>query len=269
MKKAKLYISLLIMSLLVLTQVWGVSAAAAHDNTDTILGSIQEITLETDLSTGVTTVLVTLRDENKDVLTVRISEQTAYDLGLLDYDVDGNPFIVQPLPETIEIDPATILPDEDDAQHPIGSAIATFFSDVPGVEYSTIMEAYENGTGFGVIAQALWLTRKLGGDADAFMIIIEAKKTGDFSTITLSDGTTPLNWGQFKKAVLAEDKKGNLGMVISDKEKDNGNGNPGNHGNNSNNVNNKDKEKEKDNGNGNPGNHGNNSNNGNGNPNRP
>jgi hypothetical protein len=186
----------------------------------------------------------------------------------LDYDVDGNPFIVEPLLETIEIDPATILPSEDDAQHPIGSAIATFFSDVPGVEYRTIMEAYENGTGFGVIAQALWLTRKLGGDADAFMLIIEAKKTGDFSSINLSDGTTPLNWGQFKKAVLAEDKKGNLGMVISGKEKkDNGNGNPGNQGINSNNGNNKDKDKDK--GNGNPGNHGNNSNNGNGNPNRP
>ena len=266
MKKAKLYISLLIVSLLVLTQVLGVSAAAAHDNPDTILGTIQEITLETDLSTGVTTVLITLRDEYEDVLTIRISEQTAYDIGLLDYDVDGNPFIVEPLPETIEIDPATILPDEDDAQHPIGSAIATFFSDVPGVEYSTVMEAYENGTGFGVIAQALWLTRKLGGDAYAFMTIIEAKKTGDFSSIILSDGTTPLNWGQFKKLVLTEDKKGNLGIVISGKEKDNGNGNPGDQGN-SNNGNNKDKDK--NNGNGNPGNHGNNSNNGNENPNRP
>ena len=267
MKKAKLYISLLIVSLMVLTQVLGVSAAAAHDTPNIILGSIQEITLETDLSTGVTTVLITLWDENEDELTVRISEQTGYDLGLLDYDVDGNPFIVEPLPETIEIDPATILPDENDARHPIGSAIATFFSDVPGVEYSTIMEAYENGTGFGVIAQALWLTRKLGGDADAFMIIIEAKKTGDFSSITLSDGTTPLNWGQFKKAVLAEDKKGNLGMVISDKEEDYGNSHPGNQGNNSNNGNKKDKDK--DNGNGNPENHGNNSNNGNGNPNTP
>jgi hypothetical protein len=268
MNKAKLYISLLIVSLLVLTQVLGVSAAAAPDNTDTLLGAIQEITLETDLSTGVTTVRITLRDENEDVFTVRISEQTAYALGLLDYDADGNPFIVEPLPETIEIDPATILPDEEDAQHPIGNVIATFFSDIPGVEYSTIMEAYENGTGFGVIAQALWLTRKLGGDADAFMIIIEAKETGDFSSILLSDGTTPLNWGQFKKAVLAEDK-GNLGMVISGKEMDNENNNPGNQGHNSNTGNNKDKDK--DNGNGNPGNHGNNSNNGNGNgnPNRP
>jgi hypothetical protein len=266
MNKAKLYISLLIVSLLVLTQFLGVSAAAAPDNTGTLLGAIQEITLETDLSTGVTTVRITLRDENENVLTVRISEQTAYALGLLDYDPDGNPFIVEPLPDTIEIDPATILPDEEDAQHPIGNAIATFFSDVPGVEYSTIMEAYENGTGFGVIAQALWLTRKLGGDADAFRTIIEAKQTGDFSSILLSDGTTPLNWGQFKKAVLAEDKQGNLGMVISGKEKDNGNNNPGNQGhNNSNTGNNKDKEK----GNGNPGNHGNNSNNGNGNPNRP
>ena len=267
MKKAKLYISFLIVSLLVVTQVLGVSAAASHDDTDSIFGTIQGITLETDLNTGVTIVLITLLDENEDILTVRISEQTAYDLGLLDYEVDGNPFIVEPLPGTIEIDPATILPDEDEVQHPVGSTLATFFSDIPGVEYSTIMEAFDNGTGFGVIAQALWLTRKLGGDADAFMTIIEAKKSGDFSSITLSDGTTPLNWGQFKKSVLAEDKKGNLGMVISGKGKDNGNGNPGNPGNNSNNGNNKDKDKDKENGS--PGDHGNNSNNGNGNPNRP
>src|SRR5574339_325824 len=108
MNKAKLYTSLLIVSLLVLTQVLGVSAAAATNNTDTILGVIQEITLQTDLSTGVTTVRITLRDENENVHTVRISEHTAYDLGLLDYDVDGHPFIVEPLPETVEIDPATV-----------------------------------------------------------------------------------------------------------------------------------------------------------------
>ena len=262
MKKAKLYLCLLIVGFLVATQVLGVSAAGSHNNNHPIMGTIQEIQLETDLNTGVATVLITLQDENEVVLKVRISEQTALDLGLLDYDVDGNPFIVEPLPESIEIDPATILPDEEEVQHPVGSALATFFSDIPGLDYNMIMAANNSGTGFGVIAQALWLTRKLGGDAAAFMTIIEAKKSGDFSSIILSDGTTPLNWGQFRKAVLAGDREGNLGIVMSGNDENNGNGNPGNQGNN------RDKNKG-NNGNGNPGNHGNNSNNGNGNPNRP
>ena len=130
MRKAKLAIRLLIVSFLVLSQVLGVSAAVSSEDADPITGPIQEITLETDLNTGVTTVLITLEDGAGEVLTVRISEQTAYDLGLLGYDPDGNPFIVQPLPETIEIDPASVLPTDED-QHPVGAAIATFFADIP------------------------------------------------------------------------------------------------------------------------------------------
>jgi hypothetical protein len=53
MKKAKLLYNLLIVSiLLVVTQVFGVSAAVSLDNADTIFGTIQGITLETDLNTG-------------------------------------------------------------------------------------------------------------------------------------------------------------------------------------------------------------------------
>jgi hypothetical protein len=115
-------------------------------------------------------------------------------------DEDGNPVINEDaLGLDIEIDPSDVIPGVDEIQHPVGSALATFFSNIPGLDYDTIMNVHEAGNGFGVIAQALWLTRKLGGDADAFMTIIEAKKSGDFSSITLSDGTTPLNWGQFKK----------------------------------------------------------------------
>jgi hypothetical protein len=264
MKKAKLFICLLTVSILLMTQVLGVSAAASYDDTKPIIGTILEITLDTDLSTGVTTVLITLDLNKNEPATVRLTEQTAFELGLLDYNVDGNPFIVEPLPEIIEIDPEDILPDDD--LHPVGSALATFFSDIPGLEYATIIEAYDSGTGFGVIAQALWLTRKLGGDAADFITIIEAKKSGDFSSITLSDGTNPLNWGQFRKAVLDGETKGNLGIVISSSNPSHGNGigNPENrednsHGNNAN------KDKEKDN----RRNNGNGNGNGNGNPNRP
>lgn len=253
MKKAKLFISILIMSILVLTQVIMVSAAPSFDEAVSVSGSVQAITLETDLNTGVTTLLVTIEDDLDETQTIRISEQTAYDIGLVDYDDDGNPFIIEPLPEYIEIAPATVIPGEEEIQHPVASALATFFSDIPGLEYEVIMSAYEAGNGFGVIAQALWLTRKLEGDSVDFITIIEAKKSGDFSDIILEDGTSPLNWGQFRKAVL--DQKDNPGVVISNRDRDNGNagnnGNINNNGNGNNNNKNKDKDK-KNNGNGNP-----------------
>ncbi len=79
---------------------------------------------------------------------------------------------------------------------------------------------HEEGYGFGVIAQALWLTQKMEGDADVLTAILEAKKTGDYSAFTLEDGTVPTSWGQLKKAIMAGDKKNNLGVVMSGKDKD-------------------------------------------------
>ena len=67
--------------------------------------------------------------------------------------------------KSVEIDPTTVIPDQQENQHPVGNALATFFSDIEGIDYDTIMAAHENGVGFGVIAQALWLTSELGGDA--------------------------------------------------------------------------------------------------------
>ena len=46
---------------------------------------------------------------------------------------------------------------------------------------------------------------------------MEAKQTKDYSGITLPDGSTPQNWGQFRKAVMSDrDKsKENLGAIMS------------------------------------------------------
>jgi hypothetical protein len=76
------------------------------------------------------------------------------------------------------------------------------------------MTAHEDGVGFGVIAQALWLTNELGGDSTTFQALVEAKQSGDYSAITLADGSTPDNWGDVVKSL----KKGdNLGSVMSGK----------------------------------------------------
>ena len=270
MKKAKLLLSFVVGAVLIFSRVTFVSAETPFDNAEIVKGVVQSVTLETDPNTGGKIVLVTVLNDNGGSFTVRISEKTAFDLELVDYDVDGNPFIVVPLPEYIEISPEMLIPEEAEEQHPVGSALATYFSDIPGLGYDTIMAAHKEGNGFGVIAHVLWLTRKLGGEAEDFLTILEAKQSGDFSNIQLTDGTQPLNWGQFKKAVMDGDKNGNLGIVISKRNNDTGYENAGNNGNSSENGNGnnhpkvKDKEKkEKGNGNGNGSGNGNGNGNGN------
>ncbi len=276
MKKAKLFTIALIVTILVITQFAMVSAAPSLDEADSISGSAYSVAPITDTNTGETIYAITVIDDLGEYQTVRVSAETAYSLGFLDYDGDGNLAILDPelWPDSVSILLSDVIPNEEEVHHPVGTALAAFFSEIPGVDYDAIMTAHENGYGFGVIAQALWLTQKMEGDADVLVAVLEAKKTGDYSAFTLEDGTVPTNWGQFRKAIMAGDKKGNLGVVMSgkDKDKDNagGNGNNGNNGNADNNGNNKDKDKNKNkdnnasNGNnGNTGNNGNNGNNGN------
>lgn len=270
MKKAKFFISLILASVLIISQAAVVFAAPTQAITDPITGTVQGITLETDPNTGVTTVLVEVLEGNV-YQTVRISLETALDpdLGLVILDEDGNPFInEEALGLEIVIDPAMVIPDDEEPEHPVGSALATFFSDITDLDYDAIMTAHENGFGFGVIAQALWITRKLGGNASNFALILDVKKSGDYSNIiwsdgtvvSLPDGTVPTNWGQFRKAAM---DKSSLGMVMSHKDKDIGNNGNGNvNGNNNGNGNAKDKNKDKDN-------NGNGHGNGNGNGNKP
>jgi len=226
MTRTKILISTMLAVIFLAVQVVAVGAApAAQDEQPPITGTIVQdgITLETDSDTGTTTVLVTFIDEMGETQTVRLSLEDASALGLVTDDGTGN-FIVDETKydTTVEIDPATVIPDEmDDAteepEHPVGGALSNFFSDLLGVDYETIMDFHDNGTGFGVIAQALWMTNALDGDSDTFAAIIEAKQTKDFSGITLPDGSEPTNWGQFRKAVMSdrEKSKENLGAIMS------------------------------------------------------
>ncbi|MBM3124303.1 MAG: hypothetical protein FJZ87_04420 [Chloroflexi bacterium] len=259
----------------------------------TISGTIDSVSIEADETSGETTVVVTLTNDLGESQTVRLTAETAESLGLVVLmDEDGDPAtpptvsVSATLPETIVIDSSDVLTEEEDKEHPVGSALADFFGSLFDVDYDLVMEYHEDGTGFGVIAQALWMTNALEGNSDTFQAILDAKKSGDFSAITLPDGSTPTNWGQFRKAVMddMESAKQNLGAVMSRKaekdaepgnrddinvqvnpkdEKDlqgkdevnsnnNGNGDHGNNGGgeNNNKNNSKDKDKGKDKGNG-------------------
>ena len=251
MKTSKVLIAVILVFAVLLSQFGAALAAPVNKNTK-LNGVVQSITLETDVTTAITTVLVTIVDQSNPPQTVRLSVDTAKALGLITTDENGMP-VINPdaIGTTVQIDPETVITDDEANLHPVGDALATFFAEI--TDYETIMAAHADGNGFGVIAQALWLTQKLEGNAETFLAILEAKKTGDFSAFILEDGTTPKNWGQFRKAILAGEK-GSLGMIMSnkgkDKEKDN-NGNGQDNGSNNGNGNNKNKDKDKgNNGNG-------------------
>jgi hypothetical protein len=107
--------------------------------------------------------------------------------------------------------------EEPTAEHPVASALAEYFADKLGLDYDTIMGYHEDGMGFGVIAQACWISFLVNNDDGLLDQIIQAKKGEiEFSSITLPDGTTAKNWGQFKRAALGNEKaKKNLGAIMS------------------------------------------------------
>lgn len=204
---------------LVLVLLAMTAGTAFAQETTPITGAVQSVVLETDATTGETIVVVTILDETTGTLqTVKLSLETAETLGLVTTDPTTSESKVteNTVGTTVEIDPTTILIEEntEEDRRPVGSRLSDFFSGLLGVDYDTIMTFHEDGVGFGVIAQALWLTNNLDGDTATFETLLEAKQSGDYSAVTLADGTTPDNWGDIVKSL----KKGdNLGSVMSGK----------------------------------------------------
>jgi hypothetical protein len=217
MKTTKLFVTVFLAFAVFLAQAGSVFAAPA-------LQEGNPTATVTDLACGTdgTTVIVTYDDGdlNTPEVVVEVSLETAVTLGLIAPNTECSDAALADGIGVL-IDPALAIPVEEESKHPVGAALAAFFGDI--TDYDAIMEAHESGVGFGVIAQALWMTMKLDGDSDVFKAIIDAKKSG--GTFTFGDETYP-NWGQFKKAVLTGEKKQNLGAIMSGKNKDNdGNGN--------------------------------------------
>jgi len=215
-RKTKFFISAVLAITILIVQVGGVFAAPESQASPIISGTVLSITLETNPNTGITTVVVEVAGKGQDSQKLRVSQETAVALGLVSLDGDGNPVINKAaLSRLIEIDPATVIPENEVDRHPVASALETVFSDISGINYDVIMKVHlDKNIGFGVIAQALWLTRQLHGDAQIFEALIVARETGNYDRFTPEGGTTPKNWGQLRKAIL----EGKLGTVISDKD---------------------------------------------------
>ena len=213
MYKTKLLASILVAVAVLFAQVGMVAAAPTAQDTTPITGTIESITTETDTN-GVTTVLVAIVDDLGATQTVRLSVDTAAGLGLVTVDPVSNEVVIVTgqVGQAVDIDPAVVIIDEpaEESLHPIAVLLAAFF----GEEGSVVNGYHEDGFGFGVIAQALWMSRNINDDASLAGDILQAKKDGDYSAF-FPEGTenVPTNWGQFKKAVA--EKKNNLGVIVS------------------------------------------------------
>jgi hypothetical protein len=197
-----------------------VLAAPAAQETTTISGTVVTLAKETDFN-GVTTVLVTVQDDMGVQQTYRISVDTAVSLGLATVDSLTNEVTLADLtvPITVTIDPTTVIADEEPF-NPVAALLASFFDVSP----TAINQYHEAGYGFGVIAQALWMSRDSStGLTDTTLAgdILRVKQSKDYTQFftdhpeytDLYGDNMPTNWGQFKKLLL--DKKNNLGAVVS------------------------------------------------------
>jgi hypothetical protein len=220
MSKTKLFAGVLLVLAVLFAQVGtALAAPVAQDTTTNITGTIVSVATETD-ENGVTTVVVTYTDASQVEQTVRLSLDAAVTEGLVKVDETTKEVtIVAQTGDALDVDPGGVIPDPeeptDEYVHPIAAILAKFF----GVEPAVVQGYHEDGYGFGVIAQAMWMAKGLGeGSEDGTLVdaglILQAKKSGDYSAFTLPDGSTPTNWGQFKKAAMGKDKK-NLGIIVS------------------------------------------------------
>lgn len=186
-----------------------------------IIGTVQQIDVEVDELTEETTVLVTLLGEDGITLTVyRISLETAAgpDLELVTVEMVPVDVIVPNeamIGQEIEINQTDVL-EQIEAPNPVGDALGTFFGNLFGIDPALVTQYHDEGMGYGTIAQAGILAYAMDGDGAMMQAIMDAKLSGDYSTIVLPDGSTPTNWGQLRKAVMdQENAVKNLGAIIS------------------------------------------------------
>ncbi len=214
MTKTKLFASLLLVLAVLFMQVGNVAAAPqTQDGTTTIGGTVTQIGEPQTDANGVTTVLVTVKGADGTETTVRVSESTAAGLQ-----------VGQTVNLTVNAGDV-IPPTEETEVNPISKILADFFfKDDPTM--ASVIDSYHTGDndagqvfGFGVITQALWMSKSINNgttDAATLSLILQAKATGDYSKFTTADGSPITNWGQFKKAILQKDKgKHNLGVIVS------------------------------------------------------
>lgn len=168
-------------------------------------GIVVSLALVTDPITLKTTLDVVLTDLTNPPFSLDL--ETAIGLAL----IIPNPAMID---TPIELDPVDIL---EIGEYSDKTTLLFNFFGAQLALTPDMLAAYEDGgIGFGVLAEALWITARLGGDAALLDQILVAKKSSDFSTIVLPDGSTPTNWGQLRKSAIL-DPHDNPGQIVSGK----------------------------------------------------
>lgn len=170
-------------------------------------GNVKNLVFVTNPVTEITSLTVTLTDALSVVQVVSLDLATA----LLQNLISTNTAM---LDTPIVIDPLLIL--ESATYSKNVTILGTYFGTALGLTDDQLAAYKEAGFGYGVIAQASWMATQLKGNATLLDKILAAKSTGDFSTLTLPDGTNAANWGQLRKAVLTDPHQ-NLGRIMSGK----------------------------------------------------
>jgi hypothetical protein len=217
------------------------SLAVAAPQLDPLVGTIDSISEGTDIN-GDPVIIVTYTDTEAvpQQHVVELSVADAVALGLVTQDlVTGDITIVAVVGAPIDLtsvagdfdpcapgetgdaivpevtDPALVEGEEEgDSGHPVGSALCDFFAGSLGLTYDQIMGWHEDGFGFGVIAQALWMAEMSGMDPEDILSV----KGGDmdYSELGLPEGVD--NWGRLRGYVFgkgAEKTVHNLGEIMS------------------------------------------------------
>jgi len=214
MNKKALFGALLALALVAVPA--GAVFAAPATQTDVLTGIVRGIVIQTDELGAQTGVLVTVEDSTGALQEVVITLEEAALLGLVTqdpvsllYTVNATAVCAEGATDCVPV----TFEGVEVVTHPVALALAAFF----GLTANEVMAVHDEGVGFGVIAQAMWLSSNIGGDASLFDEIVQAKQDKDFSGIVLPDGTTSsaTNWGQFKQELSEHGQ--NLGCVMSEK----------------------------------------------------
>ncbi len=131
MKKLKFLVSLVVAIGLLIVQVGGTLAAPAEQDVPPISGTVQSVTIETDQSTGIITVVVSVVSAEQAAAEVRITQQAAEKLGLIVFNGDGKPIINSlALGKPVQIELKMVIPDQEENGQPVANELARLFTNI-------------------------------------------------------------------------------------------------------------------------------------------
>jgi hypothetical protein len=183
---------------------------AEADNLDLIsLDENGDATVLYDPAAGL--IEITVEDESGELVIIGVDLTDAVPLEEVDQCAPGGG---EDNGEILAEDSEVLEGEDGGGGHPVGSALCDFFGESMGLTYDQIMGWHEDGFGFGVIAQALWMAEMEGLDPEEILAVKSGEM--DYGDLGLPEGVD--NWGRLRSYVFgkgAEKTVHNLGEIMS------------------------------------------------------